>query len=476
MTAQLPAELPSITTPTLWGLRPLELHDRFWAARGVQVVRPGDEQPPTDRAELYLLVGPDAIVLFQLRELIDSLTWLQPQAMFVRIQDERDAGCRDRIHMDSRGGFVRFERVYHTTGLRSERIVLTANRSLAMLWQRTAAATQAWRQLRQAVPRGQRCGARIKGSLYDRHDGRELMAFVKRLVEVWDRPGVSITGPQLIHRDVWASGESTVASTARFVGRAWIGEGRKLQEQETVIGPAVLWDAPHAHPSVQQVPWGEILPTDVKQRRAASPIRPSLEWHGKRLFDIVFALIALAITLPFYPLIMLAILIEDGWPVFFAHRRETKGGRTFGCLKFRSMQRSAESMQAKLAQKNKADGPQFFIENDPRLTRVGRFLRQTNLDELPQFINVLLGQMSIVGPRPSPYRENQYCPAWREARLSVRPGVTGLWQVMRSRKAGLDFQEWIRYDIAYVEGMSLKLDLWIIWKTLGVVLRGVLGR
>lgn len=112
-----------------------------------------------------------------------------------------------------------------------------------------------------------------------------------------------------------------------------------------------------------------------------------------------------------------------------------------------------------------ADGPQFFMEHDPRLTRIGRFLRMSNLDELPQFFNVLVGHMSIVGPRPSPRSENQYCPPWREARLSVRPGITGLWQVKRSRVQGLDFQEWIRYDIEYVENMSWRLDLWIIAQT-----------
>src|SRR5690606_4429200 len=187
---------------------------------------------------------------------------------------------------------------------------------------------------------------------------------------------------------------------------------------------------------------------------------------SKRLFDIVFSLIVLALTLPLYPLIMLAIWLDDGPPFFFIHRRETMGGRQFPCLKFRSMRRNAERLKEQVAHQNLADGPQFYIERDPRLTRVGRWLRALNLDELPQFINVLLGHMSVVGPRPSPYEENQYCPPWREARLSVRPGITGLWQIKRSRAQGLDFQEWIRYDIEYVENMSWKLDLWIIWQTL----------
>jgi len=116
---------------------------------------------------------------------------------------------------------------------------------------------------------------------------------------------------------------------------------------------------------------------------------------------------------------------------FFAHERETINGETFPCLKFRTMRKDAEEIKARLLQENQADGPQFFIENDPRISKVGRVLRKTNLDELPQFLNVLVGHMAIVGPRPSPYKENQYCPPWREARLSVRPGVTGLWQVKR---------------------------------------------
>src|SRR5215467_4645058 len=125
---------------------------------------------------------------------------------------------------------------------------------------------------------------------------------------------------------------------------------------------------------------------------------------------------------------------------------------------------------------NQADGPQFFMENDPRLTRVGRFIRLTNLDELPQFWNVLMGDMGVVGPRPSPRKENQYCPPWREARLSVRPGITGLWQVKRTRLPGLDFQEWIKFDIQYVERLSWKLDLWIIFQTFLVLIRGVFRR
>jgi lipopolysaccharide/colanic/teichoic acid biosynthesis glycosyltransferase len=168
---------------------------------------------------------------------------------------------------------------------------------------------------------------------------------------------------------------------------------------------------------------------------------------------------------------MLAIALEDGRPFFFVHRRETMGGGRFPCVKFRSMRKDAEQRKRELSDRNQADGPQFFIEDDPRLTRVGRVLRKYHLDELPQFFNVLAGHMSVVGPRPSPFAENQYCPPWREARLSVRPGITGLWQINRTRRAGADFQEWIKYDIAYVENRSFWLDLKIIGQTVLHILR-----
>jgi lipopolysaccharide/colanic/teichoic acid biosynthesis glycosyltransferase len=113
------------------------------------------------------------------------------------------------------------------------------------------------------------------------------------------------------------------------------------------------------------------------------------------------------------------------------------------------------------------------MKDDPRIFGVGKWLRKLNIDEWPQFWNVLIGQMSIVGPRPSPDRENQMCPAWREARLSVRPGITGLWQVMRTRGRGeSDFQEWIYYDIQYIKKQSIWLDIKIILKTFVVALGG----
>ncbi len=186
---------------------------------------------------------------------------------------------------------------------------------------------------------------------------------------------------------------------------------------------------------------------------------------AKRLFDIAFSITALVLTAPLFPIAMLAVWLEDGRPFFFVHKRQSQGGRDFGCIKFRVMRRDAEELKESLRDENQSDGPQFYLPEDPRLLKVGRILRRWNVDELPQFFNVLRGDMSIVGPRPSPDNENQYCPTWREARLSVRPGVTGLWQVCRTRQPHVDFQEWVRYDLEYIRRRSWWFDLWIIIRT-----------
>jgi lipopolysaccharide/colanic/teichoic acid biosynthesis glycosyltransferase len=126
----------------------------------------------------------------------------------------------------------------------------------------------------------------------------------------------------------------------------------------------------------------------------------------------------------------------------------------------------ADMMQRELMANNSVDGPQFKMRKDPRLTRIGRWIRPYSLDELPQLFNVVVGQMSLVGPRPSPFRENQTCVPWREGRLSVRPGITGLWQVCRHDREDGDFHQWIEYDLLYVRHMSAALDIKIVLATI----------
>ena len=185
----------------------------------------------------------------------------------------------------------------------------------------------------------------------------------------------------------------------------------------------------------------------------------------KRIADTVAALVALLLLSPVLALVGVLIKLTSPGPVFFVHRREGKGGKEFPCIKFRSMVAGAHLRQRELYQQNNVDGPQFKLDLDPRETRLGRWLRRTNVDELPQLLNVVAGHMSLVGPRPSPFRENQICVPWRQARLSVRPGVTGLWQLCRNRRSEGDFHQWIFYDLAYVRNLSWRLDVKILVHT-----------
>lgn len=451
---------------TIWGLDAEQLHDRFWAARGVQVVRQGEADLLMPHAELYLLTDSRTYTIFRLGKLVDTLSWLKPKALFIRLHSTMERGYREVVVADDEDRFIGFKRLYSDSDARLARVAVTPHRELAQLWQHAHDAPAGWRLLRRSIARHQRTAISIEGNVYDRTYEPEVAQFMRQLVRVWQRPDATVQRVRRLGEFVWSDTEADADEAVRFIGPVWIGAGRRLRGVDSVVGPAVIWDAPDARPAADVLAWDQIEPMDNSPTPLPLHRLSRVQRAGKRIFDIAFALVALVLTLPVYPIVMLAILLEDGPPFFFAHRRETMGGREFPCLKFRSMKKNAEQTKAQLARENMADGPQFFMAKDPRLTRVGRVIRDLSIDELPQFFNVLLGHMSVVGPRPSPRSENQYCPPWREARLSVRPGITGMWQVRRSRAQGLDFQEWIRYDIEYVERMSWRLDMWIIWRTI----------
>jgi len=191
----------------------------------------------------------------------------------------------------------------------------------------------------------------------------------------------------------------------------------------------------------------------------------------KRAFDLALALVGLAVAAPIMLAAAFAILWDSGTPILFRQRRMGRDGKPFTMLKLRSMRVDAEKVRVQLHQKNEVDGPVFKIANDPRFTRVGGFLRRYSLDELPQLWNVLIGDMSIVGPRPLQDGEMRLSPAWREARLRVKPGLTGLWQVT-SRERGR-FQDWIQHDLRYVRAQSFSLDLKIVVRTLLAIAKGL---
>lgn len=189
----------------------------------------------------------------------------------------------------------------------------------------------------------------------------------------------------------------------------------------------------------------------------------------KALIDFIVSLSVLIILSP--AMIFIAFLIKlDGGPVFFLQKRMGLNGRLFACLKFRTMVVNAESIKESLMSQNEQEGPVFKIKNDPRVTKIGRFLRKTSLDELPQFINVLKGDMSIVGPRPPIPSEVKQYKRWQTRRLSMKPGITCIWQV--SGRNNIPFEQWMKLDMQYIDTWSLKLDFIILLKTVKVVLTG----
>ena len=192
-----------------------------------------------------------------------------------------------------------------------------------------------------------------------------------------------------------------------------------------------------------------------------------MEDYLKRLLDILCSFLLLVISIPLFFIIAILIKIDSKGPAFFLQKRCGKDGREFNMYKFRTMVKDAETLKKRL--KNEMDGPMFKLKNDPRITWLGRILRKLSLDELPQLLNVLKGEMSLVGPRPLADEEMVGDDIWREIRLSVRPGMTGLWQIM-GRDSG-KFSDWITYDTEYVQKRSLFMDIKILFLTIIPVLR-----
>lgn len=195
---------------------------------------------------------------------------------------------------------------------------------------------------------------------------------------------------------------------------------------------------------------------------------PRFYHEQKRLFDLIVVAASLPVTLPLLVICALAVRLTSRGPIFFRQARTGQSGRTFEMLKFRSMVDGASQMKQALKVQHRPAGPDFKLQNDPRITRVGALLRKTSLDELPQLWNVLMGDMSLVGPRPTSFSPSTYL-LWHTERLEAKPGLTGLWQV--EKRGDLDFDQRARLDIAYMRNRSLRLDLWIFVRTIPAVLK-----
>ena len=210
-------------------------------------------------------------------------------------------------------------------------------------------------------------------------------------------------------------------------------------------------------------------PVEEKVYTPPAP-KPVYEFF-KRIFDVVLSAFALVVLSPLFLVIAILIKSGDGGPVFFKQTRLTKGGKEFGMYKFRSMCIDAEAKLAELMDQNEMEGPAFKIENDPRITKVGRFIRKTSIDELPQLFNILKGEMSIIGPRPPLLREVAEYTEYQMHRLDVKTGLS-CYHECSGRSKVHDFDEWVEQDLKYIRERSLWVDFKIILMTVKVVLTG----
>jgi lipopolysaccharide/colanic/teichoic acid biosynthesis glycosyltransferase len=300
-------------------------------------------------------------------------------------------------------------------------------------------------------------------------------------------PTARMMGPIVVHADAKIEANATVLgpvvigpgariASGAVVAHATIGADSVVPPNVTVRDHAWFRNSGDAGFGVTERPpmsynerLARLSQNDRENRLSQQPDEQAKEASGlglKRALDIVVASIGLSFLSPLLAIMAAAVRLESRGPIFYGDKREGVGGEVFKCWKFRTMFTGAHLAQMQLKALDQTDGPHFKVDRDPRVTRVGQVLRALNLDEVPQLFNVLLGQMSLVGPRPSPFRENQVCVPWRAARLSVRPGITGFWQVCRHNRAAGDFHQWIEYDLLYVQNQSFWLDLKILAATL----------
>ena len=187
----------------------------------------------------------------------------------------------------------------------------------------------------------------------------------------------------------------------------------------------------------------------------------------KRLIDILASTLGLIVLSPIFLIISILIKLDSKGPIFFSQERVGFKGKTFKMYKFRSMVSNAEELKCNLMAQNEMSGPMFKMKHDPRITKVGKFIRKTSMDELPQLLNVLMGQMSLVGPRPSLPKEVAKFEPWMLKRLEVKPGLTCYWQVMG--RNDIDFEDWMKLDIKYIYDRNIFLDIKLIFKTFFVL-------
>lgn len=299
--------------------------------------------------------------------------------------------------------------------------------------------------------------------------------------------GAIVVGPTVIGGNCTVKKNAVVAECILFDGsmvedsshvrKCLLGNGAVVSRDRRIQDFILLGDSASASQSGWPLPWSFYgSPTPgfqcVAKLRCRQQHLSTDYLRAKRLVDIVCSILALVICAPLMAVIALAVKLDSPGGAIFRQRRCGKDGREFTMYKFRSMVAEAEELKRELMARNEVDGPMFKIASDPRTTRMGLFLRTTNLDELPQFWNVLRGDMTLVGPRPLSWDEMRFNPSWRDTRLLVKPGLVGTWQVESHDKNS--FADWVVLDTYYVHHCSMWLDAKIIFKAFFVILASIL--
>ncbi|MHB8763923.1 MAG: sugar transferase [Deferrisomatales bacterium] len=270
--------------------------------------------------------------------------------------------------------------------------------------------------------------------------------------------------------------QETVDEVVFTLPRQHLGEVEGMLDRLGAIGVTVRLTLDYYRPRQSRTMFGFLgdddpIPVVTYYRMTLDPTQLFL----KRLLDVVGGAVGLAFTALALPFVAYAIRRDDPGPIFFRQRRVGQNGRIFNLYKFRTMAVDAEKRKQELMARNEMKGAMFKIADDPRITRVGKFLRKTSLDELPQFWNVLKGEMSLVGTRPPTPDEVAEYHEWQRARISIKPGLTGMWQTSGRNRVD-DFEKVCHLDLAYIDNWSLGLDLKLLAKTVGVVVLGAGAR
>lgn len=295
---------------------------------------------------------------------------------------------------------------------------------------------------------GKTNGYRFVGFLDDFKNGEEHVLGsidqIERLLQLYEIHEIYITIPS----------ERKVINDLITKIRKYDVRIRIIPEMFELVTSGVVFDQAYDYPCIELV---------------KTPLR-GLNLILKRAFDLILSIMGLIVISPLLAAVAICIKLDSKGPVIIKQKRIGKNGAPFNMYKFRSMVENAEQLQMELATQNEADGPVFKIKNDPRITKVGRFIRKYSIDELPQLMNVVIGQMSLVGPRPPLPKEVELYTDYEWRRLDIRPGITGLWQI--NGRSDLPFDEWVKLDLYYIEHWSLGLEMKILFKTLPIVLKG----